>query len=186
MLTSRQFWLMAHLGLGVVFIHVFAGGITTLLQSRTPPAASASPRTRLYVVSRIRDVVRAISTVGLALIAWLTVISGTWIVYPWYRAKPPPGEATRFYPQAALEATQGLSVWHSFGMEWKEHVGWLAPFLATAVAFIVLRHSHLLDEDERLRKVVTTFFALSFAVAVIAGLLGAALNNVAPNEFLTR
>lgn len=26
--------------------------------------------------------------------------------------------------------------WHDFGMEWKEHVGWLVPLLLTAVAFL--------------------------------------------------
>jgi len=58
-------------------------------------------------------------------------------------------------------------MWHDFGMEWKEHVGWLVPFLATAVAFIVLRHRRLLAEDQHLRTGVTNVFTLVSAVAVV-------------------
>jgi hypothetical protein len=76
--------------------------------------------------------------VGMAAAAWVTVVTGTWIVYPWYRAKPPAEASTLAYPQADLQGDSALLAWHDFGMEWKEHVAWLAPFLATAVAFVVL------------------------------------------------
>jgi hypothetical protein len=170
---------MVHLSLGVVFIHAFAGGIITLLGSKTAPASSA----RVLVSERVKTLTRSFSTAGMALVAWLTVLSGTWITYPWYRAKPPTGVADTAYPQAWLEG-HGLSFWHDYGMEWKEHVGWLAPFLATAVAFVALRYPRTLNGDKRLRGTVTTYFTLAFAAAVIAGLLGAIINNVAPNQFL--
>jgi hypothetical protein len=48
-------------------------------------------------------------------------------------------------------------------MEWKEHVGWLAPIAATVVAFAV-----------------TYYFVVSFATAAIAGMFGAFINKVAP------
>jgi hypothetical protein len=168
-LTSRQFWLMVHLGLGIVFLHAFAGGIVSLLQPRP---------------SRYRELVRRMTTFGMAAVAWVTVVSGTWIVYPWYRAKPPPGADAAPYPQAFLEANTALTGWHHFGMEWKEHVGWLAPILATAVAFIVLRYHHLVTADERLRRGITRLFALAFTAALISGGLGAFINKVAPNDFL--
>ncbi|MGH8906634.1 MAG: hypothetical protein ACRD0K_08980 [Egibacteraceae bacterium] len=183
MFTSRQLWLMAHLGLGVVFIHAFAGGIATLLPRGT--AATRGGHYRPFIPSRVKASIRAVSTAGMAVVAWLTVLTGTWIVYPWYHAQPPPGVSDIAYPESWLSANPGLSVWHEFGMEWKMHVGWLAPFLATAVAFVVLRCPRALNEDRALRKAVTTYFALAFAVAVVAGLLGAVVNNVAPNQFLT-
>jgi len=36
-------------------------------------------------------------------------------------------------------------------MEWKEHVAWLSPMLATAAAFIVLYYGNQLIVDKRLR-----------------------------------
>ncbi|MGH8883971.1 MAG: hypothetical protein ACRDYX_02100 [Egibacteraceae bacterium] len=184
MLTSRQFWLLVHLGAGAVFIHAFAGGLATLLPRGTGADSPSHRRTRSPTIRRIKDVVRATSTAGMALVAWITVLSGTLMVLPGYRASPPPGAATTAYPKAWLLASQSLSVWHNYGAEWKEHMGWLMPFLATAVAFIALRRPRCLDEDERLRKTVTTCFVLAFAIALVSGLLGAILNNVAPNQFL--
>jgi len=126
-----------------------------------------------------------ITTVAMAAGAWLTVVTGTWIVYPWYRAEPPSGALTTIsYPQADLQADPSLAWWHDFGMEWKEHVGWLAPFLATAVAFVVLRHRRLVAHDERLRKGITNLFSLAFAAALVSCGLCAFINNVAPNQFL--
>jgi hypothetical protein len=59
------------------------------------------------------------------------VISGTWIVYPWYREEIPES------PKSLLLADPDTADWHEFAMEWKEHVAWLAPMFATAAAFIV-------------------------------------------------
>ena len=54
------------------------------------------------------------------------------------RAAPPDGttgDALRAFPRYFLLANEGLKEWHAFGMEWKEHVAWFAPLLATAVAW---------------------------------------------------
>ncbi|MBI3959056.1 MAG: hypothetical protein HY328_09625, partial [Chloroflexi bacterium] len=65
-------------------------------------------------------------------------------------------------------------------MEWKEHVAWFAPILATAVAFIVWRYGDHLIEDSYLRKIVTALFILAFLTAGIAGLMGALITKAAP------
>ena len=40
----------------------------------------------------LRDAeLRSFDAVVMAIVAWLTVITGTWIVYPWYQARPPDG-----------------------------------------------------------------------------------------------
>ncbi|MCA1677957.1 MAG: hypothetical protein LC777_02890 [Actinobacteria bacterium] len=145
MVTWEQFWLLAHIAVGVMFLHAIAGGITTLVNSGTMRLKE----------TRLKQAVRAWSTVVMAAFVWLAVVSGTWLVYPGYRAVPPDGSTDLVaYPKAALLADANLSVWHDFGMEWKEHVAWIAPFLATAVAFIVIRYAPLVTRDARLRRVL--------------------------------
>ncbi|CAN5245255.1 hypothetical protein BH20ACT9_BH20ACT9_01880 [soil metagenome] len=121
----------------------------------------------------------------MAAVAWLTVLSGTWIVYPGYRAEPPSQAADLSrYPEAVLTSDPQLSFWHTFGMEWKEHIGWITPFLATAVAFVMWRHGRAVMADRRLRLAVRTLFVTAFTAAVVAAVLGGFINTVAPNAFL--
>lgn len=171
MLTTRQLWLGVHLGLGILFVHAFAGGAATLVQPRP---------------TRTRQWIRNLSTAALALAAWLTDITGTWVLRPWFRATPPPGEDHHAYPLAYLLSRPELVIWQRLGMEWKIHVGWLAPFLATAVAVVVIRHPQLVLRDPTVRKVVNAMFFLSLGAAMIAAGIGAMVNNVAPNDFLAR
>ncbi len=70
----------------------------------------------------------------MAIVAWATVVSGTFIVYPWYRAAPPQGADLTAFPRSLLPSKPTTAQWHNLGMESKEHVGWLAPIAATAEA----------------------------------------------------
>jgi hypothetical protein len=169
-LTLRQLSFFLHLGLGVALVHAYAGGLATLLRPAT---------------GRLSRIIRTTSTVGLAAVAWTTAIVGTWLVYPGYRAKPPPGADLIDYPQAVLLAQEKTAIWHDFGMEWKEHIGWLVPILATAVAYLVVRHRDLLERDGRLRHLAAGLFLASLGASVVAAGLGAVINAVAPNQFLT-
>ncbi|MFE9446140.1 hypothetical protein ACFYO2_46230 [Streptomyces sp. NPDC006602] len=168
-MTSGQFFFMLHLTLGVLFLHAYAGGMATLLRTSPTP---------------LQRTVRTWSTAGLAVVAWATVISGTWLVYPDYRAEPEPGAGLVDYPKASLMADPATEVWHHFGMEWKEHVGWIVPFIATAVAYLAIRHRDLLEKDKRVRRVTTVLFTLAFLISVVAAGLGSVINAVAPNQFL--
>jgi hypothetical protein len=163
--TQRELWNLIHLGMGALFLHSFVEGILGLLNS-----------------DRARRL--AYGAVAMAAVAWITVISGTWFVYPGYRAKPPAGADLTNYPQRYLLADSHLSAWHTFGMEWKEHAGWITPILATAVAFIVLRYGDRLHLDDRLRKTLLGLFVAAFALAIVSGTLGAFISKVAPNTFL--
>jgi hypothetical protein len=110
-------------------------------------------------------------------------MAGTYVVYPWYRLKPLAGvggTALSAYPKYALLASSGTAQWHVFGMEWKEHIGWLVPILATAAAVIVWRYRARLIDRPRLRRAVLMLLGTSFFCAVIAGLLGALINKAAP------
>jgi peptidoglycan/LPS O-acetylase OafA/YrhL len=116
----------------------------------------------------------------MAIVAWLTVITGTWIVYPWYRAKPPADVDLRFFPRSYLLADSQRAGWHTFGMEWKEHVAWLAPILATAVLSVIYVYGEELAKDSRMRRVLMVLFTLAFLAAAVAGLFGALITKVAP------
>ncbi|MFD2890996.1 hypothetical protein ACFS5J_03100 [Flavobacterium chuncheonense] len=116
----------------------------------------------------------------LALMCWFTVISGTFITYPWYRAVPKEGDLLINYPQALLKASKNTSSWHSFGMEWKEHIGWLSPFIFTAVAYIASMSGETIAKNEYLRKALMLLLSLAFISVAVAALLGALITKKAP------
>jgi uncharacterized membrane protein len=166
-LTNRETWAAAHgMIFGAVFLLAFAGGLAGLWSLTPAWVTRAGLQERML---RLRA-----GVVGMALVAWVTVVTGTYIVYPWYRAKTPDS------PRSLLLADPNKADWHEFGMEWKEHVAWLSPMLATAVAFIVLYYGNQLIVDRRLRMVTMALFVLAFAAAAIPGVLGALITKAAP------
>jgi hypothetical protein len=172
-LTFREFWTATHgMILGAGFLLAFAGGLAGLYSLRPEFVTVAGMRER---VTRLK-----LGTAAMALIAWFTVITGTYIVYPWYRATPPEGADLSLFPRRFLLADPNLSGWHTFGMEWKEHIAWFAPILATAVFFIVWTYGPQLSTNAQLRKIVMVIFVLAFASAAIAGLFGALITKAAP------
>lgn len=173
LLTAREFWFLFHLGVGVAFVHGSVGGIAALLK-----------RSGGTEDGQIWHLVRAWSTALMALAVWLAVVTGTWLVYPGYRATAVSPADLAAYPRDWLLARGDLAVWHTFGMEWKEHVGWIAPFLATAVAFSVMRYRSVVARDPEVRQLVARMFVIATSVALVAAALGAAINAVAPNQFL--
>src|SRR5215212_2290887 len=94
-LSERDLWTVIHgMGLGAVFLLAFAGGLAELWDLR------AETETGLGLRRRLRRLVGGTWT--MAVVAWLTVITGTFIVYPWYRAKPPAGVSLADYPRSYL------------------------------------------------------------------------------------
>jgi hypothetical protein len=173
-LTDRELWAVIHgMGLGALFLLAFGGGLAGLWSLRSGLLTSEGIQER---APRL-----LIGTTVMAGIAWLTCLVGTWIVYPWYRAAPPEGttDLTKF-PRSLLLSSPDTAEWHSFGMEWKEHVAWLAPILATAVAFAVLYYGSQLIQRGEIRRAAIVFFALAFAAAGVAGLFGALITKAAP------
>ncbi|HET9518747.1 MAG TPA: hypothetical protein VFO77_13590, partial [Actinoplanes sp.] len=115
-----------------------------------------------------------IGVVTMAVAAWGTVLTGTWIVYPWYR------EAIPSSPRSKLLADPATVDWHHFGMEWKEHIAWISPILATVVAFIVIYYGTTLYRHDRVRRTAMLLFVLAFLFAGVAGAFGAFITKVAP------
>lgn len=172
-LSSREFWTVVHgMGLGAVFLLAFTGGLATLYAVRPEWTTRQGMKERL---GRLKA--------GLWLMAiavWGTVITGTFIVYPWYRARPPEGADLSEFPRSLLLSDPTTAGWHQFGMEWKEHIGWLAPIAATVVAYVVAYYGERLAGESGLRKALFWFFLISFATAAVAGIFGAFINKVAP------
>ncbi|WP_457033761.1 hypothetical protein [Kitasatospora sp. P5_F3] len=148
------------------FLLAFSGGLAELY------GLKPSQVTPEGVVTRMRRVRTGVTAMAVA--AWATVISGTWIVYPWYREKIPSS------PRSLLLADPDTADWHTFGMEWKEHIAWISPILATTVAFIVWHYGPGLIRHTRVRHTTIALFCLSFAMAAVAGALGAFITKVAP------
>ncbi len=172
-LTPREVWAVIHgMMLGALFLLAYAGGLAELINLGSKWSTEAG------IAKRVRRLV--VGTWVMALVAWLTVITGTYIVYPWYRAKAPAGADLTMFPRNLLLSKPDTAGWHNFGMEWKEHVAWLAPILATAAAYMVTKLGARLAEDEEARKAVIVIFTLAFLTAAVAGLFGAFINKAAP------
>ncbi len=187
-LNSRETWTVIHgLVLGTVFLLAFAGGLAGLWSLRPGYLTAAGIRERmrrLYIGSWV-----------MAATAVLTVVTGTWIVYPWYRVKLAPvgdndyaGCVDAVLPGSTCSPRDFLKsnvsgdteTWHIFGMEWKEHVSWAAPILAVAAAFLITYYGPRLISRKWLRAVVIVMMVGAFAAAAVGGAFGAFLNKIAP------
>lgn len=115
-----------------------------------------------------------------AILGWAAVFAGTYIVYPWYRAIPPPGAALAGFPQSLLLASSTTSGWHRLGMEWKEHLAWFAPMLITMVAYVLIKERSAVARHPQVRRAVLTFALVAFASASVAAFFGAMISKHAP------
>lgn len=120
---------------------------------------------------------------AVAILLWLTVLVGTYINFPAYRAAPPEGlTALAHYPEAFIKANPSTKWLQSFGMEIKEQVPWISAMLATAVAFVSVRYRSRLVTDSSLRRTAITLLAICFILVAAVSLLGVFINKVAPLE----
>jgi len=174
LLTFRETWTMIHGVLfGGGFLLTFMGGLALLYSLNADELTTAGARKHVRWLK--------VATLVMAGLTWLAVVTGTYVAYPWYRAAPPEGVTDLTpYPRSYLKADPDLAFWHVFGMEWKEHVAWFSPLLATAVAFVVWRYGEYVARDSQLRQALIVLFALAFVAAGIAGLLGMLVTKAAP------
>ena len=173
-ITNRELWTVIHgMAFGALFLLAFGGGLAGLYSLRPAWVTAEGLRERLI---RLK-----VGMWLMALVAWATVLSGTYIVYPWYRAAAPEGLTDLSeYPRSLLLSGESTKLWHEFGMEWKEHVGWIAPIAATVAAAVVMMYGERLASLPTVRRAVIWFFVAAFATAGAAGLFGALINKVAP------
>jgi hypothetical protein len=171
--SERSIWTMVHgIGLGGTALLGLAAALFYLYANRSTqqPAGNAT-ESRAF----------AALTVFTAVMLWLTVIVGTYIVFPPYRATPPPGTTSLdAFPRALVLADPDTAWLHAFAMEAKEHMPWIASMLTTAVAFVAVRYRRTVLTAPVVRRLSLTLLAVSFAIVTFISLLGVFVNKVAP------
>jgi hypothetical protein len=175
-ITTRSLWTLMHgMGFGALYLLASSGAIVALYRRYGTDAPSQS----LTGGDRFLGIYFAV----MAALAWLTVLTGTYIIYPWYRAAAPAGTVSlAAFPRSLLLSNPATSQWHSIGMEWKEHVAWLVPIAITAAAAITVRYARDLRHHPQLRSALLGFISASLVAAGIAGVFGAMLDKNAPVE----
>jgi hypothetical protein len=170
-ITVRDLVTVLHgMGFGALFMLAFSGALAELYRLSGPAAAGGRGQTLLGVY-----------LIAMVILAWLTVFSGAYIVYPWYRAVPPQGLTDLSdYPRRLLLSSGKTSEWHNVGMEWKEHVSWLAPIAMTMVAYVTLKYRRAIMQPRHMRSAVLGFAVAAFIATGVAGAFGAFLNKYAP------
>jgi Na+-driven multidrug efflux pump len=173
-ITARALWTLVHgMGFGGLYLLACSGALVELYRSTrssTPPEATSGQERflKVYLLSMV-------------FLAWAAVLTGAYVIYPWYRAAPPPGATDlSMFPQRLLMASPTTIGWHTLGMEWKEHVAWFAPISITMVAFVFIRYGRDLKNHRQPRAAVLCFAVVSFAAAGIAGFFGATIDKYAP------
>lgn len=176
-ITTRSLWTAIHgLGFGALYLLACSGAILELFQM-TGLSASAAPAP----ASRRPERFLNWYLIAMTVLAWTAVLTGAYVIYPWYRAVPPPGTADlAMYPQHLLMTSPSTMAFHSIGMEWKEHVAWFAPIAITMVTFVFIRYGRELGAHRQLRRAVLGFAVASFVAAAVAGFFGAMINKNAP------
>lgn len=173
-ITTRSLWTLVHgMGFGALYLLACSGAIALLYLrfagDGQTHAFSGGDRFLGFYLS------------AMAALAWLTVLSGTYIIYPWYRAAAPTGTNNlSAYPRALLLSHPATRQWHLVGMEWKEHVAWLVPIAITMAAFLAIKYARDLRTQSQLRGALNGFVILSLLAAGIAGFFGAMLDKNAP------
>lgn len=172
--TGRSIWTMIH---GIVLGGGALLGLAAALYSLVTihPADSADPAAQQQA--------RYLGwlTTAIAVLLWLTVLVGTYIDFPPYRATPLAGiSSLGHYPEALLKSNPGTKWLHSFAMEIKEHVPWIPAMLATAVAFVSVRYRSRLLTDSGLRRTAIMLLAICFVLVAVVSLFGMFINKVAP------
>lgn len=172
-ITTRGLWTMIHgMGFGALYLLACSGAIVELWRRYRPANASTATEKARFLQSYL---------IVMAVLAWLAVLTGAYVIYPWYRAVPPAGTADlSAFPQRLLMSNPSTIAWHSIGMEWKEYVAWIVPISITMAAAVVFRYGRQLGSHPQLRRAVLSFVVVSFVAAGIAGFFGAMLNKNAP------
>jgi hypothetical protein len=169
--SQRELVTMIHgMLFGGFFLLALFGALVLLLDWNSPCTAPTRPAPRW----------QSIYLIAMVIAGWATVLSGAFIIYPWYRAVVPAGADLALYPKFLLTAHPYTAGWHNFGMEWKEHVAWIAPMSSTMVAWVLLKHKAAWNAERVVRRTVLGFAAVAFLAAAIAGGWGAMINKKAP------
>lgn len=172
--SDRSIWTMVHgIVLGGAALMGLAAALFSLYAVRTSDRPSGTTPHESRALAWL--------TVSTAVMLWLTVLVGTYIIFPPYRSTPPAGtlDLSQF-PRSLLLAKPDTAWLHALAMESKEHMPWIAAMLGTAVAFVSVRYRSTILGDVSLRRMAATLLAVCFALVAFVALLGVFVNKVAP------
>lgn len=175
-ITTRALWTLVHgMGFGALYLLACSGALVELYRRYAPGGSGSNSGTDERFFS--------VYLVVMAVLAWMTVLTGAYVLYPWYRAIAPAGTVNlTAFPQQLLKSNPATIGWHSIGMEWKEHIAWVTPISITAAATVFVRYGREIRSHPQLRMALLTFILISFIAAAIAGFFGAMLVKHAPIE----
>ena len=173
--SSRSIWTMVHgIFLGGGALLATAAALFALIAMRSTPAGVAADQQSRQLAWLL---------VATAVLLWVTVIVGTYVSFPAYRATPPEGMTDlAAYPRALIRSSPATAWLHSYAMETKEHMPWMAAMLATGVAFVATRYRSRLLSDNRIRRIGVSVLTLTLTLVAAMSLLGVLINKVAPLE----
>lgn len=174
--TDRSILTMVHgIVLGGAVMLALSAALFSLWTTGMGRSFGAAPDDRSRALGRL--------SVFIAVLLWLTVLTGTYVIFPPYRATPPASLADlSAYPRSMILANPATAWLHTFAMESKEHVPWIASMLATAVAFVSVRYPSRLRGEAKIRKLAMALLAICLLLASYVALLGVFVNKVAPLE----
>ena len=174
--TERSIWTMIHgIVLGGGALMALSAALFSLRAMRTADASDVAAQNQSRYLAWL--------TVFIAVVLWLTVLVGTYVNFPPYRATPAEGVTDLSqYPRSLIQSNPGTVWLHAFAMEIKEHVPWIAAMLATAVAFVGVRYRSRLLSDAHLRGMATLLLTICFVLVSFVAILGVFINKVAPLE----
>ena len=178
-MTARAFWTLVHgMGFGGLYLMACSWALVELWRRYAPGDLKHGADG-----NKSDDRFLARYLVMMAVVAWLAVLTGAYVVYPWYRAVPPAGTTDlAAFPQRLLLANAATKGWHTLGMEWKEHVAWVTPMAITMAAAVFGMYGGEIRRFPALRNAVLGFVAVSMLAAGIAGFFGAEIERHAPVE----
>jgi hypothetical protein len=173
-ITFRSFWTLVHgMGFGALYLLACSGALVELYRFTTSSVPfGETVREERFLKAYL---------IAMTVLAWTAVLTGAYLIYPWYRAASPQGaQNLSLFPQRLLISSPSTAGWHSLGMEWKEHIAWFAPISITMVTFVFLKYGRDLRNHWQLRAGVLAFVLASFVSAGVAGFFGAMLDKYAP------
>ena len=170
--SDRSIWTMVHgIGLGGAALMGLAAALFYLYAARPSDGPAVPPGSGALA-----------GATGLtAALLWLTVIVGTYVIFPPYRATPPAGATDlSAFPRALVLSAPDTAWLHAFAMESKEHMPWIASMLTTAVAFVAARYRSSVLQSPSLRRLSMALLAISLALVAFVSVMGVFVNKVAP------
>src|SRR6202789_4345397 len=108
-ITVRGLWTLIHgMGFGALYLLACSGALVELYRCTTSTVpAEASPGQERFL---------KVYLLAMVVLAWAAVLTGAYVIYPWYRAAPPPGTTDlAMFPQRLLMSSHTTIGWHSGG-----------------------------------------------------------------------